>query len=113
MSEFKKPWIDIQKKFTTSELVIMSWSSKEISESLHRDTDFTPKQSSLKDFLENQIGNPDVEEGFKSSDLTMTRNSVEKALGEDTDMRQFKGKDLWKYFQSQGIHFPIISKSRD
>jgi len=111
MQEFKKPWIAICKEFTVSELAMMSWSSREQSASLRRDMPDVKHNLTAEEFLEKGMGNPTAEEDVYN-EFSEKRGPVEEMPGDDVDLRKFKGKDLWRYFNSQGLNFPMIVKDR-
>ena len=99
-------------KFTTSEMAIMAWSSQEQMADLGKDKGTRNRLEDLKetqDFLKDGIGNPNYEQD-RYNEFSQSRGPVTDEG--DVDLRQFTGKQIWNYFRSQGIVFPIIQRSK-
>jgi len=102
-------WDEIQRKFTLSEMAMMNFSSRESVAGLGKDKTRALPEPSMEQFLDDEVGNP---EAMQPSDFSVKRGPVETSPDEMTDMRQYTGKQLWKYFQSQGLIFPMIERKK-
>jgi hypothetical protein len=91
MAEFKVPFHELENRFTTSEIAIMSWKSMEDLDSLRKKTDNkAPDQQDVYRMFEETTG---VQVGKPNTEVA------------DIDLRKMKGKDVLRFFSSQGLHF--------
>ena len=103
-------WDEIQRKFTLSEMAVMSFSARESVAGFGKGNKQTlPESVSAEQFLEAGVGNP---EAMGYSEYGTKRGPVETTPDEMTDMRKFSGKQLHAFFQKQGLFFPMIERKK-
>lgn len=105
------PWTEITKRFTASEMASMAFTNAEQMADIGKDVpDLNPEQEEgVKEFLEGGVANP---QAMQYSDYSTKRGPVPPQEGDEMDMRNFKGRDLWNHFQKMGVAFPVMMKDR-